>query len=89
MLHEATLVELASAGQSLAEVTRSIGVSAFTYCCWRKEFDGLKTDHEKRLKENERLRKAVSNLSLEMLILREGASGVKGSRKRFCGPFQP
>ena len=45
----------------------------------RKEFGGLKTDQVKRLKdlekENERLRKAVSDLTLEKLILREAASG--------------
>ena len=46
---------------------------------WRKEFGGLKSDQVKRLKdlekENERLRKAVSDLTLEKLILREAASG--------------
>ncbi len=44
---------------------------------WRKEFGGLKSDQVKRLKEfeNERLRKAVSNLTLEKLILREAARG--------------
>jgi hypothetical protein len=51
----------------------------FTYDRWRKEFGGLKTDQVKRLKElekeNERLRKAVSDLTLEKLILREAASG--------------
>lgn len=49
------------------------------YHQWRKEFGGLKTDQVKRLdeleKENERLRKAVSDLTLEKLILREAASG--------------
>jgi hypothetical protein len=51
----------------------------FTYYRWRKEFGGLKSDQVKRLKElekeNERLRKAVSDLTLEKLILREAASG--------------
>ena len=46
---------------------------------WRKEFGGLKSDQVKRLKdlekENERLRKAVSDLTLEKLILKEAASG--------------
>ena len=53
--------------------------SPFTYYRWRKEFGGLKVDQVKRLKElekeNERLRKAVSDLTLEKLILREAASG--------------
>jgi hypothetical protein len=54
-------------------------VTQLTYYRWRKEFGGLKTDQVKRLKElekeNERLRKAVSDLTLEKLILREAASG--------------
>ena len=56
-----------------------IGVTQFTYHRWRKEFGGLKTDQVTRLKElekeNERLRKAVSDLTLEKLVLREAASG--------------
>ena len=82
---------LVSQGQSVAEAVRSIGVTQFTYYRWRKEFGGLKTDQAKRLKElgseasnatgsrempnNERLRKAVSDLTLEKLILRKAASG--------------
>ena len=63
----------------MAEAVRSIGVTQFTYYRWRKEYSGLKTNQVKRLKElekeNERLRKAVSDLTLEKLILREAASG--------------
>jgi putative transposase len=68
----------------LAHATKSLhdelpGVTAFTYYRWRKELGGLKSDQVKRLKElekeNERLRKAVSDLTLEKLILREAASG--------------
>ena len=70
---------LVSQGRPVAEAVRSIGVTQFTYYRWRKEFGGLKTDQVKRLKvlekENERLRKAVSDLTLEKLILREAASG--------------
>jgi putative transposase len=58
---------------------RTISVMPFTYYRWRKEFGGLKGDQVKRLKElekeNERLRKAVSDLTLEKLILKEAASG--------------
>jgi putative transposase len=54
-------------------------VTQSTYYRWRQEYGGLKTNHVKRLKElekeNERLRKAVSDLTLEKLILREAASG--------------
>lgn len=70
---------LLSQGRSVTEAIRTIGVTAFTYYRCRKEFGGLKTDQVKRLKylekENERLRKAVSDLTLEKLILREAASG--------------
>jgi putative transposase len=69
---------LASQGRPVAEAIRTIGVTPFTYYRWRREYGGLKTDQVKRLKElekeNERLRKAVSDLTLEKLILREAAS---------------
>ena len=64
-------------------------MTPFTYYRWRKEFGGLKSDQVKRLreleKENERLRKAVSDLTLEKLILREAASGnFQPGRRRRC-----
>ena len=58
---------LLSQGRPVAEAIRAISVTPFTYYRWRKEFGGLKSD--------ERLRKAVSDLTLEKLILREAASG--------------
>ncbi|MGC9420801.1 MAG: IS3 family transposase [Rhodovulum sp.] len=81
---------LVSQGQSVAEAVRSIGVTQFTYYRWRKEYGGLKTNQVKRLKElereNERLRKAVSDLTLEKLILREAAFGklLSPARRRAC-----
>jgi transposase-like protein len=70
---------LLSQGRTVGEAVRSIGVTHFTYYRWRKEFGGLKGDQVKRLKElekeNDRLRKAVSDLTLEKLILKEAASG--------------
>ena len=70
---------LLSQGRSVGEAVRSIGVTPFTYYRWRKEFGGLKGDQVKRLKElekeNDRLRKAVSDLTFEKLILKEVASG--------------
>jgi putative transposase len=70
---------LVSQGRTVADAVRTIGVTQFTYYRWRKEFGGLKVDQVRRLKdlekENERLRKAVSDLTLEKLILREAASG--------------
>ena len=70
---------LTSQGRSVAEAIRSIGVSEVTYYRWRQEFGGLKSDQIKRLKdletENNRLRRAVSDLTLDKLILQEAARG--------------
>jgi putative transposase len=70
---------MTSQGQSVAEAIRSIGISEVTYYRWRQEFGGLKSDQVKRLKdletENTRLRRAVSDLTLDKLILQEAARG--------------
>ena len=70
---------LVSQGHSVADAVRSIGVTDVTYYRWRSEFGGLKTDQVKRMKdlelENQRLRKAVSDLTLDKLILSEAAKG--------------
>ena len=70
---------LSGQGQSVAEAIRSIGVTEVTYYRWRLEYGGLKGDQVKRLKEleaeNTRLRRAVSDLTLEKLILTEAATG--------------
>ena len=70
---------LTAQGQTVAEAIRSISVTEVTYYRWRQEYGGLKGDQVKRLKEleaeNARLRRAVSDLTLEKLILREAASG--------------
>ena len=70
---------LTSQGSSIADGARSIEVTEATYFRWRKEYGGLKTDQVKRIKEleteNLRLRKAVSDLTLDKLILKEAASG--------------
>ena len=70
---------LTAQGRTVAEAIRSIGVTEVTYYRWRTEYGGLKGDQVKRLKEleaeNLRLRRAVSDLTLEKLILKEAASG--------------
>lgn len=66
-------------GKTVADAVRAIGVTEPTYYRWRTEFGRLKLDQVKRLKElereNARLRKAVSDLTLEKVILKEAASG--------------
>ena len=70
---------LTSQGQSVADAVRSIGVTEVTYYRWRRDYGGLKSDQVKRLKaletENARLRKAISDLTLDKLILQEAAWG--------------
>ena len=70
---------LVSQGQNIADAIRQIGVSEVTYYRWRQEYGGLKTEQVKRLKEleqeNSRLRKAISDLTLDKLILQEAARG--------------
>jgi putative transposase len=66
-------------GQKVPEVVKAIGVSEVTYYRWRKEYGGLNVSQAKRLKdlerENARLRQAVSDLTLDKLILQEAARG--------------
>jgi putative transposase len=70
---------LTAQGKPVAEAVRAIGVTEPTYYRWRAEYGGLKLDQVKRLKlleqENARLRKAVADLTLEKLVLKEAASG--------------
>lgn len=70
---------LVSQGKSVADGVRAIGVTEVTYYRWRQEFGGLKSEQVKRMKdleaENTRLRRAVSDLTLDKMILKEAASG--------------
>ena len=66
-------------GKSVSEAVRQIGVTQQTYYRWRREYGGMNRDQLKRLKElekeNGRLRRAVSDLTLDKMILTEAASG--------------
>ena len=66
-------------GKSVQEAVRQIGVTVQTYYRWRKEYGGMSRDQLKRLKEleaeNTRLRRAVSDLTLDKMILTEAARG--------------
>ena len=61
------------------DAIRQIGVTEQTYYRWKKEYGGMGTEQLKELKrlqkENERLRRAVSDLTLDKLILKEAARG--------------
>ena len=76
MLREAE-VALAQ-GQSVGQACRTLGVSEQSYYRWRKEYGGLRTDQAKRLKDLEKrmaVRKAISDLTLDKLILKEALEG--------------
>ena len=66
-------------GKKIGEVCRSLGISEQSYYRWRREYGGLKTTQAKRIKdlerENSRLKKAVADLTLDKLILREALEG--------------
>ncbi len=68
-----------SQGEKVGVICRGLGVSEQSYYRWRREYGGLKIDQAKRLKdlekENARLRRAVSDLTLDKLILKEVAEG--------------
>ena len=70
---------LTGQGRSIAEAVKTIAVTATTYFRWRGEYGGMKNEQVKRLKalelENMRLRRAVSDLTLDKLTLAEAARG--------------
>ena len=67
-------------GQKVPEVVKTPGVHEVTCYRWRREYGGLNVSQARRLKElereNARLRKAVSDLSLDKVILQEAARGT-------------
>ncbi|GGF64806.1 transposase [Terasakiella brassicae] len=66
-------------GNTIAIAARRIGVTEQTYYRWRNQYGGMKTSQAKKMKaleqENARLKKAVAELTLDKLILKEAAEG--------------
>jgi len=66
-------------GQTMGQVTKQIGVTEQTYFRWRKSHGGLRIDQAKRLREleaeNSRLKRAVADLTVDKIILKEVAEG--------------
>lgn len=66
-------------GRTVAEACKQLGVTDQTYYRWRKTYGGMKVDQAKRLKdleaENARLKRAVADLTIDKLILKEVAEG--------------
>ena len=80
-----------SQGESVGRAVKSIGVTEQTYYRWRKEYGGLQVNQAKRLKdmekENDRLRKAISDLMLDKQILEEVIKDPKGSAAKSSKPL--
>ena len=70
---------LLSQGMNMGQVSKRIGVAEQTYYRWRKAYGGMKVDQAKRLKdlevENARLKRAVADLTVDKLILKEVTEG--------------
>ena len=68
-----------SQGRSVKQVSKQLGIAEQTYYRWRKAYGGMKVDQAKRLKdlevENARLKRAVADLTVDKLILKEVAEG--------------
>ena len=68
-----------SAGQTVEQACRDLGVAESSYHRWRGQYGGMQTDELRRLKElekeNERLERIVADLTLDELILKEAARG--------------
>ena len=68
-----------SQGEKVKGICRGLGITAQTYYRWRKDYGGMKVSQAKRLKElereNGRLKKAVAELTLDKLILKEALEG--------------
>ena len=68
-----------SQGENIKGICRSFGVTEQTYYRWRKYYGGMKVSQARRLKElekeNGRLKKAVAELTLDKLILKEALEG--------------
>jgi len=68
-----------SQGKSVQLVSRELGITEQTCYRWRKEYGGMKVSQARRLKEleqeNTRLKRAVADLTLDTLVLKEALEG--------------
>ncbi len=77
MLREAEI--LLAQGSTVGEISRQLAISEQTYYLWSKQYGGMKTSQAKQMKdlecENVRLKRAVADLTLDKLILKEALEG--------------
>ena len=77
LLREAEV--LLSQGKTMGQACKLLGISNHTYYRWRQNYGGLQISQAKKLKaleqENQRLKRAVADLTLDKLILQEASKG--------------
>lgn len=82
---------LINQGETILKACREAGISDHTYYKWRREYGGLNIDQAKELKklkqENEQLKKAIAELTLDKLILNEALSGIEDRRSQNTEPL--
>jgi putative transposase len=75
-------------GMSRLDAIRQVGIVEQTYYRWRKQHGGMGVDQLKELKrlqkENDRLRRAVADLTLDKLMLKEAAGETSDPRSSSC-----
>jgi transposase-like protein len=68
-----------SQGEKVKVICHGLGITEQTYYRWRKDYGGMKVSQARRFKElereNGRLKKAVAELTLDKLILKEALEG--------------
>jgi putative transposase len=73
------VLKQSEAGVPTAELCRQHGISPQTLYRWKAKFGGLDVSEARRLKkleeENARLKRAVADLTLDNLLLKDIASG--------------
>ena len=77
--HLRTIEVLMGRGQTAKEACREVAIAEQTYYRWRKEYGGMQKSQARKMKdlekENNRLKRAVAELTLDKLILKEVAEG--------------
>jgi transposase-like protein len=77
MLREAEV--LLAQGMTVGQICRQLSIAEQTYYRWRKQYGGMKISQAKRMKdierENARLKKAVADLTLDKVVLKEALEG--------------
>lgn len=66
-------------GKDYGQIAKEIGISQQTLCKWKKQYGGMQIEQAKKLKalekENAQLKRAIAELTLDKLILKEAAEG--------------